>query len=67
MTVMKPIVPYELCQLIDLLVARTIAPNREKLSNHWKNLGVGAIRLDALVRCFHATGLWKFPETCASI
>ncbi|EGZ17134.1 hypothetical protein PHYSODRAFT_501076, partial [Phytophthora sojae] len=40
---MKPILPHELCQFIGLLVARTIAPNRGKLSNHWKTADEGAI------------------------
>ncbi|GMF40133.1 unnamed protein product [Phytophthora fragariaefolia] len=43
MEVMKPIMPHELCRFIGLLVAKTIAPNREKLSNHWKTVDVGAI------------------------
>jgi hypothetical protein len=43
MEVMKPIMPHELCRFIGLLVARTIAPNREKLSNHCKAVDVGAI------------------------
>ncbi|KAG2847277.1 hypothetical protein PC110_g11015 [Phytophthora cactorum] len=30
----KPIMPHELCGFIGLLVARTFAPNREKLSSH---------------------------------
>ncbi|GMF31734.1 unnamed protein product [Phytophthora fragariaefolia] len=43
METMKPIMPHELCQFIGLLAARTIAPNREKLANHWKTTDVGAI------------------------
>ncbi|GMF37790.1 unnamed protein product [Phytophthora fragariaefolia] len=43
METMKPIMPHELCQFIGLLVARTIAPNREKLANHRKTTDVGAI------------------------
>ncbi|OWY97505.1 hypothetical protein PHMEG_00031946, partial [Phytophthora megakarya] len=49
METMKPIMPHELCRFIGLLVARTIQPNREKLSNHkklsnhWKETDVGAI------------------------
>ncbi|POM73207.1 Hypothetical protein PHPALM_9965 [Phytophthora palmivora] len=43
METMKPIMPHELCRFMGLLVARTIAPNREKLSNHWKTTDVGAI------------------------
>ncbi|KAG3114404.1 hypothetical protein PI125_g6499 [Phytophthora idaei] len=33
----------ELCIFIGLLVARTIAPNKEKLENHWKTTDEGAI------------------------
>ncbi|POM68297.1 LOW QUALITY PROTEIN: Hypothetical protein PHPALM_15560, partial [Phytophthora palmivora] len=36
--VMKSIMPHELCRLIG-----QFAPNREKLSNHWKTVDVGAI------------------------
>ncbi|OWZ08918.1 hypothetical protein PHMEG_00018463 [Phytophthora megakarya] len=43
MAAMKPIMPHELCRFVGLLVARTIAPNREKLANHWKTADVGAI------------------------
>ncbi|POM81847.1 Hypothetical protein PHPALM_126 [Phytophthora palmivora] len=45
---MKPIMPHELCRFVGLLVARTIAPNREKMSNHWKAVDVGAVSR----RCF---------------
>ncbi|RAW35643.1 hypothetical protein PC110_g8050 [Phytophthora cactorum] len=40
---MKPILPYELGQFIGLLVARAIAPNREKLTNHRKTTDEAAI------------------------
>ncbi|EGZ25351.1 hypothetical protein PHYSODRAFT_407866, partial [Phytophthora sojae] len=40
---MKPILPHELGQFIGLLIARAIAPNREKLTNHWKTTDEGAI------------------------
>ncbi|POM76874.1 LOW QUALITY PROTEIN: Hypothetical protein PHPALM_5837 [Phytophthora palmivora] len=43
METMKPMMPHELCRFVGLLVARTIAPNREKLSNHSKTQDVGAI------------------------
>ncbi|OWZ16488.1 LOW QUALITY PROTEIN: hypothetical protein PHMEG_0009714 [Phytophthora megakarya] len=43
MAAKKPIMPHELCRFVGLLVARTIAPNREKLANHWKTADVGAI------------------------
>ncbi|POM81145.1 Hypothetical protein PHPALM_925 [Phytophthora palmivora] len=43
METMKQIMPYKLCRFTGLLVARTIAPNHEKLSNHWKTTYVGAI------------------------
>ncbi|OWZ07660.1 hypothetical protein PHMEG_00019920 [Phytophthora megakarya] len=33
----------ELCIFIGLLIARTIAPNKEKLENHWKTTDEGAI------------------------
>ncbi|POM69800.1 Hypothetical protein PHPALM_13889 [Phytophthora palmivora] len=39
----KPIQPHELCRFIGLLIARTIAPNREKLANHWKTTDEGGI------------------------
>ncbi|GMG17434.1 unnamed protein product [Phytophthora fragariaefolia] len=40
---MKTIRPYELCRFVGLLIARTIAPNREKLANHWRLTDEGAI------------------------
>ncbi|KAG2766396.1 hypothetical protein PC129_g18911 [Phytophthora cactorum] len=40
---MKPVLPHKLCRFIGLLVARTVAPNREKLANHWKTTDEGAI------------------------
>ncbi|KAG3244050.1 hypothetical protein PI124_g11155 [Phytophthora idaei] len=42
---MRPIMLHQLCRFIGLLVARTIAPNREKLANHWKTTDVGAVDL----------------------
>ncbi|GMF55931.1 unnamed protein product [Phytophthora fragariaefolia] len=39
----KPILPHELCRFVGLLIARTIAPNREKLAHHWKTTVEGAI------------------------
>ncbi|GMF35149.1 unnamed protein product [Phytophthora fragariaefolia] len=39
----KPILPHELCRFIGLLIARTIAPNREKIAHHWKTTDEGAI------------------------
>ncbi|KAG6963993.1 hypothetical protein JG688_00007900 [Phytophthora aleatoria] len=38
-----PIKPHELCRFVGLLIARTICPNRDKLTNHWKNTDEGAI------------------------
>lgn len=33
----------ELCVVVGLLIARTIAPNKEKFGNHWKTTDEGAI------------------------
>ncbi|KAG6945270.1 hypothetical protein JG687_00017395 [Phytophthora cactorum] len=35
--------PHDLCRYIGLLLARTIAPNREKLAYHWKTTDEGRI------------------------
>ncbi|POM64840.1 Hypothetical protein PHPALM_19588 [Phytophthora palmivora] len=43
METMKPTMPHELCRFKGLLVARRIAPKREKLANHWKTTDVGVI------------------------
>ncbi|EGZ27574.1 hypothetical protein PHYSODRAFT_434439, partial [Phytophthora sojae] len=40
---MKLILPHKLCRWVGLLVARMIAPNRAKPSNHWKTTDEGAI------------------------
>ncbi|EGZ30147.1 hypothetical protein PHYSODRAFT_474069, partial [Phytophthora sojae] len=39
----KPVMPHELCVFIGLLLARAIQPNREKISNHWKQADEGGI------------------------
>lgn len=39
----KPILPHEQCVFIGLWLARTVQPNREQLSNHWKRPDEGAI------------------------
>ncbi|OWZ06133.1 hypothetical protein PHMEG_00021656 [Phytophthora megakarya] len=44
MAAMKPIMLQELCRFVGLLVAGTIAPNREKLADHWKTADVGVIQ-----------------------
>lgn len=38
-----PITARELCVFVGLLFARTIAPNKEKLENHWKTTDEGGI------------------------
>ncbi|OWZ01073.1 hypothetical protein PHMEG_00027612, partial [Phytophthora megakarya] len=38
-----PIEPSELCVFLGLLIARSIAPNKEKLAHHWKMSEKGAI------------------------
>ncbi|EGZ19567.1 hypothetical protein PHYSODRAFT_364141, partial [Phytophthora sojae] len=38
-----PIESRELCVFIGLLIARSVAPNKEKLANHWKTRKEGAI------------------------
>lgn len=43
---MWPIMAYEICRFMGLLLARTIAPNREKLSHHWKTVEDGGRRRD---------------------
>ncbi|ETL32574.1 hypothetical protein L916_14868 [Phytophthora nicotianae] len=40
---MKPVLPHEMCQFVELLVARTVVPNREKLANQWKTTAEGAM------------------------
>ncbi|OWY92207.1 hypothetical protein PHMEG_00038878, partial [Phytophthora megakarya] len=40
---MAAITPRELCVFIGLLIARSIAPNKEKLANHWRTTDEGAI------------------------
>lgn len=37
------ITPKELCAFVGLLVARAVAPNKEKLEHHWKTTDEGAI------------------------
>lgn len=39
----RPFAPHELCRFVGLLITRTIAPNREKLANHWRTMYEGAI------------------------
>ncbi|ETP42030.1 hypothetical protein F442_11027 [Phytophthora nicotianae P10297] len=40
---MNRIMLHELCRFMGLMIARTIAPNREKLTNHRKTTDVGAM------------------------
>ncbi|ETK86371.1 hypothetical protein L915_08994 [Phytophthora nicotianae] len=44
---MNPIMLHELCRFIGLLIARTIAPNREKLTNHRKTTDKLAFQLES--------------------
>lgn len=39
----RPVLPHELCQYVGLLIARSICANKEKIANHWKTVGEGAI------------------------
>ncbi|POM69329.1 Hypothetical protein PHPALM_14397 [Phytophthora palmivora] len=56
METMKPVVNHELCRFVGLLVARTIAPNREKLSNHWKTQHVDrALKIHKVVEVLQRT------------
>lgn len=43
----KPIKSYEICRWIGLIIARSIAPNREKIGHHWKTTDDGAIERGA--------------------
>uniref|UniRef100_H3H5R1 PiggyBac transposable element-derived protein domain-containing protein n=1 Tax=Phytophthora ramorum TaxID=164328 RepID=H3H5R1_PHYRM len=40
---MKAVTPRDLCVFVGLLIARSIAPNKEKLAHHWKATDEGAI------------------------
>uniref|UniRef100_H3H3G5 CCHC-type domain-containing protein n=1 Tax=Phytophthora ramorum TaxID=164328 RepID=H3H3G5_PHYRM len=40
---MKAVTPRDLCVFVGLLIARSIAPNKEKLAHHWKTTNEGAI------------------------
>ncbi|POM79254.1 Hypothetical protein PHPALM_3123 [Phytophthora palmivora] len=39
----KTILPHEICRFFGLLIARSIMPDREKLTNHWKPTDEGGI------------------------
>ena len=39
----SPVEPHELCIMIGLMIARSLCPQREKLSKHWKRDEEGAI------------------------
>ncbi|POM69891.1 LOW QUALITY PROTEIN: Hypothetical protein PHPALM_13792 [Phytophthora palmivora] len=64
---MKPIQPHELCRFIGLLIARTIAPNREKLANHWKTTDEGGIPRGAFGSVLRRDRFMEIPRTYISI
>ncbi|OWZ18777.1 LOW QUALITY PROTEIN: hypothetical protein PHMEG_0007078 [Phytophthora megakarya] len=50
-----------LCVIVGLLIARTLAPNQEKLQNHWKQQIKAPFHVDIMAASCQGTGLPMFP------